>query len=68
MIIAFATKRNPNGYRKYLGIDTDNKTFSRWLSCWISREDFTEISATDRRAMIEKLEKAGFTEIEQMQF
>lgn len=62
MQLEFATKRTPAGYRYYLGIDTDNKTFSRERARWYSREDITEISKTDRRALIEKLERAGYTE------
>nr|DAF24645.1 MAG TPA: hypothetical protein [Caudoviricetes sp.] len=64
MKLEFATKRDINGNRYYLGIDTDNKTFSRERGKWYSREDITEITKTDRRKMIDQLTAAGFTEIE----
>lgn len=62
MQLEFATKRTPAGIRYYLGIDTDNKTFSRERARWYSREDFAEISKRDRAALIEKLERAGYAE------
>lgn len=62
MQLEFATKRTPAGIRYYLGIDTESRTFSRERARWYSREDITEISKTDRRAIIERLEKAGYTE------
>lgn len=62
MILEFATKRDRNGNRYYLGIDTDNKTFSRERGKWYSREDITEIGKNDRRKMIDQLTDAGFIE------
>ena len=62
MQLEFATKRTPAGIRYYLGIDTEEKTFSRERAKWYSREDIAEISKTDRRAIIERLEKAGYKE------
>lgn len=62
MQLEFATKRTAAGIRYYLGIDTDNKTFSRDRARWYSREDVAEISKRDRAALIERLEKAGYAE------
>lgn len=62
MVLEFATKRNPNGYRKYLGINTEKKTFSRERGRWYCREDLVEISSTDRKKLIATLENNGFTE------
>ena len=62
MQLEFATKRTPAGYRYYLGVDTENKTFSRERARWYSREDIAEISKKDRAAMIEKLKRAGYAE------
>lgn len=64
MIFEFATKRDLNGNRYYLGIDTEKKTFSRERGKWYSREDIIEVGKTDRRRMINDLERAGFTEKE----
>ena len=66
MILEFATKRNINGNRYYLGIDTEKKSFSRERGRWYSRNDITEITKTDRRKIIEQLENAGFTETERI--
>lgn len=64
MLIEFATKRDASGNRYYLGIDTDSKTFSRERGRWYCREDVIEIGKSDRRALVEKLEAAGFEEVE----
>lgn len=64
MIFEFATKRDINGNRYYLGFDPENKTFSRERGRWYSREDITEISKADRRKIINQLENAGYTEID----
>lgn len=62
MILEFATKRDRNGNRYYLGINTDKNTFSRERGKWYSREDITEIGKSDRRKMIDQLTAAGFVE------
>ena len=62
MQLEFCTKRDQNGNRYFLGIDTENKTFSRERARWYSREDVAEISKKDRRAMIERLQAAGWAE------
>ena len=64
MIFEFATKRDINGNRYYLGFDPVKKVYSRERGKWYSREDIIEISKTDRRELINKLEAAGFTEID----
>lgn len=65
MFLEFATKRDRNGNRYYLGIDTEKKIFSRERGRWYSREDLTaEITRKDRRKLIEALEADGFKEIE----
>ena len=62
MLIEFATKRSTNGNRKYLGIDTDAKTFSRDKGRWYCREDIVEIGARDRHKLIAQLKKEGYEE------
>lgn len=66
MIIKFATKRNPNGYRKFLAIDTINNTYATESTHWYCREDFTEIGNKDRQKIIEQLEKENFKRIERL--
>jgi hypothetical protein len=62
MILKFATKRDISGNRYYLMIDTEKKIFSRQPHHWFSREDFTEVTKTDKRRLIETLEKDGYNE------
>lgn len=64
MILKFATKRDKNGNRYFLGIDTKNKIFSRESAHWYSREDITEITKTDRRKIINQLESENYKEID----
>lgn len=39
MILKFATKRGPNGYRKYLALDTDRKQYATESTHWYTRDD-----------------------------
>lgn len=64
MVFEFSTRRDVNGNRYYLGIDSDNFIFSRERGKWYGRDDIIEISKKDRRKLIEQLECAGYTEIE----
>ena len=66
MKINLATKRNAAGWRKILLIDTETKQYSRESTHWFCREDFAEVSITDFRRTLEKVEKAGFSEVERM--
>ena len=66
MTLEFATKRDVNGNRYYIGINYENKTFSRNRGKWYGREDIIEISKKDRRKLIEQLENNNFREIESM--
>lgn len=64
MILEFATKRDINGNRRYLAVDTEKRVFATDSRRWYSREDFAQITATDRRRMIDKLETAGFSRVD----
>lgn len=64
MILKFATKRSPNGYRKYLALDTDRKQYATESWHWYSRDDITEISNKDRHRIMEEVEKAGYSRID----
>ena len=66
MILGFATKRDRNGNRYLLIIDTDNKKYARESYHWFCREDFAEISKSDRRRIIDKLMVEGFEEVERL--
>lgn len=64
MILIFATKRDINGNRYRLYIDCDNKQYSTEGRHWLCREDFTEISKTDRRRLLFKLSEEGYTAVD----
>ena len=63
MLLEFSTKRDRNGNRYYLGIDTESKTFSRERGKRYGRDDVIEIGKRDRRKLIDELEADNFTEV-----
>lgn len=65
MIIRYACKRNASGYRSIIIVDHEKKIFSRTAAHWFCREDFIEISKTDRDKLTEILTGAGYTETDQ---
>lgn len=66
MILEFRTKANMNGHRKYLCISTENKTFSRFNPRIISGG--IEIKTTDLNELVERLENAGFEEVNKINY
>ena len=63
MVIKFATKRDRNGNRYYLGIDTDRKLYAVTASCWYGRADVIEVTKGDRGKLIKSIKEQGYTEI-----
>lgn len=63
MILEFATKRNRNGLRKYLGINTETMTYSRERGHWYSREDIVEISLSDLRKLEAQCERLHYVKL-----
>lgn len=61
MKLEFVTKRDVNGNRYYLGIDTEAKVFSNQGGHLYDREDVVEVTQKDRRRIIDKLEESGYT-------
>ena len=64
MIYEYATRRDKNGNRYYLGIDNETFIFSRERGAWYTRDDVIEISKKDYHKLIEQLRRAGYTETE----
>lgn len=64
MIIKFATKRNSNGHRAYIALDTDRREYSTNPALWLCREDFAEISKRDLDRIRDKAKQDGFKEID----
>ena len=64
MVFRFATKRSANGYRKYIIIDTEHKQYATEPAHLFNREDYTEVSAADRRKLIEQAERDNMTRVD----
>lgn len=62
MIIRYKTKRDINGNRYYLTVDTDKKTYIKDYNLWGKDTDI-EITKKQRREIIEQLENDDFKEI-----
>lgn len=62
MLLKFATKRDVNGNRYYLTIDTDKRTFSRVPHIWY-RDEFTEVTKKDFHELIARAKAEEFREI-----
>lgn len=64
MIFRFATKRGANGYRKYIIIDTDRREYATDPAKWFCREDYTEISAADRKKLLQQAEAENMNQVD----
>ncbi len=51
MIIKFATKRDRNGNRYYLILDTERKQFSETASGFYHKDDYIEVTKRERRSL-----------------
>lgn len=56
MVLIFCTKRNANGYRKYLKVSTVCKTYTTEKDHWLCRDDFIEVSARDFKRTLAEFE------------
>lgn len=63
MILQFKTKRNVNGNRKFLAIDTSTNCYTR-VCRWMITEG-VEITAKAYKEILEQLEAAEFEEKEE---
>lgn len=61
MILKFATKRDINGNRYGVEIDTDAKIYSRNFTSW-HYDEYITIGKRDRWKLIDTLQAAGYTE------
>lgn len=59
MILEFKTKRNANGHRHYLRIDTDKKEYSNF--CRKMTVEGIEIKANDMRDLGVMVRTSGYT-------
>lgn len=61
MEIRFATKRDVNGNRYYLTINTETHEYSR-RDMWFHAEDFITITRAEMRKLTQSCKNHGFTE------
>lgn len=61
MIIKYYTKRDINGNRYYIGLDTDRKVFARTPSEFIP-SNFIEVKQREYRMVLETARENGFEE------
>ncbi len=64
-MLIFATKRNVNGSRSYLFIDTKKHTYAtNPQRMFYSREDFVEVGRLDLRRLKERIIAEGFRPVD----
>lgn len=63
MILKFTTKRDINGNRCTLEVNTNNNTFIAGYNTSHCYDDYITINKTDRSALIEQLKNAGFKRV-----
>jgi hypothetical protein len=62
MILEFKTKRNANGHREYLGIDTNAEIYARQNRYMIPPG--IEIKSSDMKELIKQCERNEFKEVD----
>ena len=63
MIIKYTTKRDINGNRKTLIVNTEAQTYRRDYNTSRDYSDYITISAKDRNKIMQQLDEAGYTSI-----
>ena len=64
MILKFATKRDTNGNRLFLGFDNVKCIYALESASWYSVEDVTIVTRKERQKLIEACEKEGFKRVD----
>lgn len=60
MILKFMTKRNVNGHRSFLNIDTDARRLSYSCDSMIPESERVEVTAKAMRTLRDECKAAGF--------
>ena len=63
MIIKYTTKRDINGNRKTLIVNTEAQTYRRDYNTSRDYSDYITISVKDRNKIMQQLDEAGYTSI-----
>ena len=66
MILKFATKRNQNGNRTYLGINTTTREYAREPQSWYCKEEIIEVSHKDLHKILQFCIDNNYSEITYM--
>ena len=66
MILKFVTKRNQNGHRTYLGINTTTREYARQAQSWYCKEEIIEVSHKDLRKILQSCIDNNYSEITYM--
>lgn len=66
MVISYATKRNASGNRYLLIVDHAHQVYAREAFHWFCKEDYIEISKSDRQRIISALEDSGYAEVDRL--
>ncbi len=63
MILKFATKRNVNGNRTYLEIDTTTREYARQSRSWYCKEEIIEVSHKDLHKVLQSCIDNSYSEV-----
>lgn len=66
MILDFKTKRDANGNTYYISIDTEKRVYSCDYNRFSTPDGCMTITKSDRRALAEKCESAGFVRLDRL--
>lgn len=66
MIISYATKRDTNGNRYLLIIDHNKRIYAVDAMHWYCKDDYIEISKTDRRRLLSVLESSDYIQVDRL--
>lgn len=66
MILKFATKRNINGNRTYLAIDTITREYARQAQSWYCKEELIEVTCKDLHKVLQSCIDNNYTEVSYM--
>lgn len=64
MILNFATRRDTNGNRYYLVVDTERKAFAETSGKFYHEGEYIQITRRERRAIKEKAKADGYKAVD----
>ena len=64
MLLIFATKRNANGHRKYIAMDTSCKEYATALRRPMWKDEMIEVKSADLRNVRDMVEREQYTRVD----